>query len=471
VSFVERLSPDVDPLTVIAACVRPDAENATAPGGADCMYWARPSDRFAVAGIGAATTLVATGTDRFREIEREWADLIDGAIIDDDAGASAIGTGPLLMGGFAFDPDGPRSARWTGFPAARFSLPRFTITEAADTRWLTTTVVVAADGVPDIPLPDLQASRARIVGFGDGSARRRSSVPPKNESGIEYTDLCKPALWLAAVGSAVDAIRGGTFEKVVLARGVRAAASDPFDIGAAIRHLRVVHPDSFIFACCRGERVFMGASPERLVRLDGREVLASSLAGSARRGADAEEDASLAAQLLDSPKDADEHAVVVRVLRDTLAELCDDVSAAPMPSLLTLPHMHHLHTIVRARLRPGHSLLELIGRLHPTPAVGGTPRAAALAFIRAHEHLDRGWYAAPVGWLQRDRGEFAVALRSALVRGSEATLFAGCGIVRDSDPELEYAESVLKLRPMAVALAAAQGAQEPSEAVVDTGRA
>jgi isochorismate synthase EntC len=117
--------------------------------------------------------------------------------------------------------------------------------------------------------------------------------------------------------------------------------------------------------------------------------------------------------------------------------------------------VHHLHTPVRARLRDGHSLLDVVARLHPTPAVGGTPREAALGFIRNHEQLDRGWYAAPIGWIGRESGEFAVALRSAVIAGSEATLFAGCGIVADSDPELEFNESALKLRPMQSALAAA----------------
>jgi isochorismate synthase EntC len=138
-----------------------------------------------------------------------------------------------------------------------------------------------------------------------------------------------------------------------------------------------------------------------------------------------------------------------------LGLLCDDVTAADGPALLSLPNVHHLHTAVRARLRDPHTILQLVAQLHPTPAVGGAPRNAALRFIREHEQMDRGWYAAPIGWLQRNRGEFAVALRSALVTGAQASLFAGCGVVADSDPDQEYAESLLKLRPMESALAAA----------------
>jgi isochorismate synthase EntC len=147
-------------------------------------------------------------------------------------------------------------------------------------------------------------------------------------------------------------------------------------------------------------------------------------------------------------------------LLEALGTMCDEITADDEPSLLALPHVQHLHTAVRARLLAGHSLLDLAGAVHPTPAVGGTPRAAALAFIREHEQLDRGWYAAPIGWVGRDAGELAVALRSALVHGGVATLFAGCGIVAGSEPARELAESRVKLRPMQAALAATLAVRE-----------
>jgi isochorismate synthase len=466
-SVVERLA-SANPVGLIAACDDDDLRAALAPIGADDrMYWARPNEQFAIAGLGAATTLTARGPDRFAEIERAWNALVDTAITEDADDAPA-GIGPLLMGGAAFEPEGPHSARWDGFSGADFIVPRFLVTTTADGSWLTTTILVGSDGTPDVAPDTLGTIRDSLVQL---LRRSPESASASKRTALRYTDLSAPSEWRELVQSAVDAIGYGFFQKVVLARAVQAVSPVAFDVAAVLRHLRTVHPDSFIFACWRGERVFVGASPERLVRLDEREVLASSLAGSARRGVDAEEDALLASELLGSAKDAYEHSVVVRALRDTLGQLCDDVQAASTPSVLTLPHMHHLHTIVRARLRDGHSLLELVGRVHPTPAVGGTPRDAALAFIRSNERLDRGWYAAPVGWLGRDRGEFAVALRSALIRGDEATLYAGCGVVRDSDPDLEYAESVLKLQPMMKALAAAQGAGELASEATGDGRA
>ncbi len=144
---------------------------------------------------------------------------------------------------------------------------------------------------------------------------------------------------------------------------------------------------------------------------------------------------------------------MVRALRDGLAGLCDQLISPDEPELLSVSNVHHLYTPITARLRDGVCILDAVERVHPTPAVGGFPRETALAFIREHEGMDRGWYAAPVGWVGQDGGgEFAVALRSALVEGASAALFAGCGIMGDSDPEREYAESWLKFRPMLSAL-------------------
>jgi isochorismate synthase len=220
-----------------------------------------------------------------------------------------------------------------------------------------------------------------------------------------------------------------------------------------LARLEAAYPACHVFAISRGRRTFLGATPERLVRLERGVVCATALAGSVRRGATPAEDAALVATLQASAKNRHEHEVVVRGLTHDLAELCDDVRAAAEPVPMTMRNVHHLYTPVTARLRAGHDLLDLVARLHPTPAVGGLPRDAALEWLREHEGLDRGWYAAPVGWMGADGdGEFAVALRSALLDGESATLFAGCGVMSDSDPDDELAESELKLRPMLQAL-------------------
>ncbi len=160
-----------------------------------------------------------------------------------------------------------------------------------------------------------------------------------------------------------------------------------------------------------------------------------ALAGSAPRGATGEEDRHLGSELLYSAKNREEHEIVTTTIRDSLASLCSRIWITDTPELLRLKNIQHLQTAIVGELLPGRSMLEALHALHPTPAVGGSPTEQALAFIRAHENLDRGWYAGPIGWIDlRGNGEFAVALRSALLEKNQATLFAGCGIVRDSDP-------------------------------------
>lgn len=450
VSIVERV-PVVDPLGALETVVRAAGSDRTiAKHTADRMYWTRPADDFALAGLGAAVTFTPEGADRFATIDREWAALMDGALVEDPSGG-VPGAGPVLLGGFAFDPEGPRTELWRDFPAARLIVPRLQLVVTGDDCWLTTTLLVGMDGQPDVE-PTVLARLSK------GFLNSRASVPgstasiPASET-LTCTDVRDTFEWRATVRDAVAAIRACELEKVVLAREVRAAASRKIDVAATLRQLQFAHPTCYVFGCWHGDSVFVGATPERLVRVEGRDVQASSLAGSVRRGATPHDDAAHAEQLLASAKDRSEHEIVRRALCAGLALLCDDVTAADEPTLLSLSQVHHLHTAVHARLRAGHTLLQLVAQLHPTPAVGGAPRNAALRFIREHEEMDRGWYAAPVGWLQRDRGEFAVALRSALITGSEASLFAGCGVVADSDPYQEYAESLLKLRPMELALA------------------
>jgi isochorismate synthase len=465
VSVIERVAA-VDPLAALAAAARDARHDRNAAVAELCtprMYWTRPADRFALAGLGAAVTLAPEGADRFATIDREWSTLMSDAMIHDDS-AGVAGAGPALMGGFAFDPEGPRTDPWREFPAAHLFVPRLQLVLTQGDCWLTTTLVVGIDGQPDTEPDVLARLRASFLG-GDTSGSESRAAQFVDET-LAHTDVRDAREWRATVREAVAAVRSGRLEKVVLAREVLASARRDFDVENALRQLQAQHPTCYVFGCWHGDSVFVGATPERLVRADGRDIQASSLAGSVSRGASPEEDAYNAAQLLESAKDRAEHEIVRRALCTGLERLCDYVMADDCPALLTLPNVHHLHTAVHARLRAGHTLLQVVAQLHPTPAVGGDPRNAALRFIREHEKMDRGWYAAPIGWLQGDRGEFAVALRSALVTGSEARLFAGCGVVADSDPYQEYAESLLKLRPMEAALAASVVPEDSD--VIDT---
>ena len=228
-----------------------------------------------------------------------------------------------------------------------------------------------------------------------------------------------------------------------------------------LRRLARSAPESTVFAFVRDGTTFLGATPERLVHTSGRRFETVAIAGSVARGRDDAADDVLARDLLASEKEREEHQVVVDGLRADLAPIVERLEVAPAPTVLRLRHVQHLATPITGSTRDETGLLALAGRLHPTPAVGGAPRDTALAMIDEHEGFDRGWYAGPIGWLGADGdGELMVALRCALVVGRSATLFAGCGIVADSEPAREWDESRLKLRTMIEALG---GVEDPGE--------
>ncbi|MEO7104547.1 MAG: isochorismate synthase [Gemmatimonadaceae bacterium] len=464
VSIVERV-PSIDPLEAIVAAGESARSDPALANLIDARsYWTRPADGFALAGLGSAMTFAPTGGDRFAAIDRGFKDMLaDAVIVDQSSGVP--GTGPTLIGGFAFDPERPTSGTWRDFPQARLTVPLIQLVERGGACWLTTSLVVSAAGEIGLDLSLITRLRAAVLDAQPCSSESQPAIT--DTDAVAYQESRHADAWRATVRAAVMQIRTGDLEKVVLAREVRAETTHDFDIAETIRQLRYAHPTCYVFGFWAGDSAFVGATPERLVRVDGQEVQASSLAGSTRRGATPADDAAQAQELFASEKDRSEHEIVRRALCTGLARFCDDVTSADMPTLLSLPQVHHLHTAVRARLRSGHTILELVEELHPTPAVGGAPRKAALQFIRENEELDRGWYAAPIGWLQSDRGEFAVALRSAVITGADAWLYAGCGVVRDSDPDQEYAESMLKLRPVQTALAAAVAVAEVDSAIAE----
>ncbi len=258
--------------------------------------------------------------------------------------------------------------------------------------------------------------------------------------------VAPPEHYEAAVASAVERIRAGAFEKIVLAREVIVQAPTPHDAAAVFGVLRGGFQSCYVFCAGRGDSAFVAASPELLIRRDGHRAQTVALAGSTRRSADPAVDDHLGEQLLRSDKDREEQAIVVRRIARALRPHAVWVAAPEEPALIKVANIQHLATPIRAQLAQPLSAIELAGLLHPTPAVGGEPHAKAAPLIPALEGLDRGWYAGAVGWTDaNDDGEFCVALRCALLRGPEARLYAGVGVVRDSDPAAELNETEIKL--------------------------
>lgn len=404
------------------------------------MLFLRPEDRFGIGGIGTAWTYACEGRDRFALAEAAWRRVTERAV-GDDAG------GPVVMYGFAFE---DTDTAWDGYPAGLLVVPRVLVWRSGDKSRLILSAFIEAERTPTAAVGATVAC-ARLL-------RQRRDSPGTDEIAAPFRvvdEFPAAADWKQAVRETAHAVRSGRLQKAVLARGIRVRGGR-LDASAALRTLRAEYPGCTIFAAARGGRCFLGASPERLVRVRDGEAAIAALAGSAPRGETEAADRDLGAGLLRSGKDRVEHAVVVEALRRGLAGITTEVSGDDAPRLLTVRNTHHLYTPLRAVLRGRRSVFDLIGRLHPTPAVGGVPKDAALAWIRRHERWDRGWYAGPIGWADANgEGEAAVAIRSALIEADGARLFAGCGIVADSEPDQEFAESDWKLRPLLSALSGA----------------
>ncbi|RRJ30270.1 isochorismate synthase [Halocatena pleomorpha] len=391
-----------------------------------------------VIGSGAAVVLRADGPARFERI-RSQAD----ALVTDADTDTAWPARPRLFGGFAFHDDHDPTPPWTGFSGAQFVLPRIQITWKDDTAWLTT------NAIGDSPALETRIERAHRW-VESLSATGPTADPP----GIHHRErLTDRATWRTAVTRSIDRIRAGELRKVVLAQALRATVDGKLSTADTLCRLRESYPDCFGFLVDATEgRHFLGATPERLVSLRGQSIHTGALAGTIGRGNTPEEDERLARELQESEKNAHEHDLVVNAIREQLAPFTRQITTDDR-RVRRFATVQHLETPMSAKLAREEHVLSLVEALHPTPAVGGLPPDRALTTIRTTEPFDRGWYAAPVGWFDTEgNGSFAVALRSAVATQDVATLFAGVGIVSDSDPDDEWDEVQLKYRPVLDAL-------------------
>jgi len=368
---------------------------------------------------GVAARCVTSGADRFADAVDWWRSVTSAAVVRDEVGVP--GSGLVSVGSFGFADDPGDSV---------LVVPRVVVGTRGDRAWVT---VIGDEGLA--PLPELEVQPAvpapRNITFADGAM-----------SG---------AAWESVVAQAVARIEAGELEKVVLARDLIATSDDDIDVRWPLRQL-AEH-----YAMCWTFHVdgLFGATPEMLVRRERGLVTSRVLAGTIRRTGDDEHDLALAGQLARSSKDLEEHEYAVRSVADSLAPYCSSMNVPEVPFVLHLPNVMHLATDVAGVVHDsdGANVLELAAGLHPSAAVGGTPTKVAVEMIAEIEGMDRGRYAGPVGWMDADGdGEFAIALRSAEVDGHQVRLFAGCGIVADSDPEAELAEAQAKFLPVRDAL-------------------
>lgn len=359
----------------------------------------------------AARVEVPPGPGRFAWA-RQWLHTVFGDAHIDDA-VRTPGSGPVAFGSFTFDEDASGSV---------LVVPRAVLARRGGHAWLTT--------IGEVPLETFGPIREPgRISYGDGS-------------------LTAPE-WEHVVARAARRIREGELEKVVLARDLVATAEHPIDVRLLLTRLARRYPECYTFSVAG----LVGATPELLIRRTGQEIESLVLAGTTARGTGPADDIARGAALFASQKDRHEHECAIASVRQTLAPLCASLNTPDEPELLVLPNVQHLASHVSGRLADGASVLDVVAAMHPTAAVGGTPTDTAIKVIRELEGMNRAGYAGPVGWIDaHGDGEWGIALRSGLIEGRRARLFAGGGIMGDSDPAAELAEAQAKFRVMQYAL-------------------
>lgn len=421
-------------------------------------------------GLGVAERLDADGVDRFERVRQQAAALGARIEIASHPEVSDV-RGPRFFGGAAFSPGGASSKAWSDYGDCSFVLPRWTLESCRSTSresvlWLAIDCEPLSAGAGSL-LQELlrlldwleqpageNASNGELESFGEATGAALAEEPSEH--------------WIRQVEDIRSAIRSGEMAKVVAARRVDLGVGERVDPAPLFSALEQIQAGCTGFLFRRGHSVFLGATPERLVRLDGRRVSTHALAGSiepsGQSGRSAEE-------LLASRKDQLEHRLVVEHLVERLRPLCEAFHWSDTPVVRRLRDVLHLETPMEGHLSQDLEVLELVAAIHPTPAVGGLPVAEAVRWIVEREEHPRGWYSGPVGWFDLEgNGDFVVALRSVLVDGEQERAYAyvGAGIVAESDPVAEFEETEVKLRALRSAISATAPSRRTAERAAAT---
>lgn len=403
----------------------------------DRTFWTSTIEDFYLVGVGNAYQMIATES-RYKVTEEKWNSILAEAIVHNPY--QVAGTGIVALGGMDFDPKKERTSLWHKYQASDFTVPELLLTKRNGDFYFTSNIQVKKNDDAKQLADSLKRAEAEL--FSDRPIALNDLV-------VQEKEVIEPEQWKASVRTATADIRKSNLEKIVLAREVRVKFNKEANIASVLNDLIQTQPHSYIFAFEKGMDCFVGATPERLVKLENDQLLSTCLAGTAPRGKTIQDDLKISQDLLQDEKNRQEHDFVVQMIKAGIKNYCTNLEIPEEPVIYPLKNLQHLYTPVTGTLKKDYSIFDIVKQLHPTPALGGTPKEAALTYIRDHELLDRGWYGAPIGWLDSNQnGEFAVAIRSGLIQQDQASLFAGCGVVKDSDPEAEYEETNIKLLPM-----------------------
>jgi len=435
------------------------------PVAENLYYWCHPNDGLYIAGFGMEAEISADGDQRFQQVEEQMeAFHFIGTPEDENYHLP-----PVWFGGYAFTPK-HRGFPWLQWPDAYLVMPRWQFAGGKTSAVAFQALCPANHSVDEFVAAAVEELNQWLewTGTGNQPATRDYSWPQdghdtgkqwgQSAGSVEDTQEMRGCIaanfnqWRQAVDETARDIRNGRYRKAVLARCQVSPLPRAYSLERSLRYLVSTYPESMTFLFRRHGEVFLGASPEHLVDVADGRVHIDCLAGSIRRGTTPREDEALGQELLLSAKDLHEHQVVVESVMAAVADKISDVTVAGQPQLRKLANVQHLYTPIEGQLDHG-TVLSLVRTLHPTPAVAGQPRDAALAVIAQREAMARGWYAGALGMVTKNGdGHFLVALRSALLAGHHAYLYAGAGIMGESEAESEWQETQWKLLPMQSAL-------------------
>ncbi|SOC36661.1 isochorismate synthase [Ureibacillus acetophenoni] len=406
------------------------------------FFWQNREKTFTLVGLGHAHVIENNGNEnRFDEVEKAWMELTKNIVKEEKEPQ------PILFGGFTFDPQNDESGEWDGFPQSYFTVATYQLVIQNDKAYVSIHLVTDQLDSRD-QFEQLRMERDRLIHAAQVKELKTYNKPVM----VNYDERNKEQ-YLQSVEMVSNLIQDKKAEKVVIARSLLMDFEDEITSPQVLSHVINEQPESYLFGLERNDLLFFGASPERLVKVVNGHAYSSCVAGSVKRGKTAEADQMLGEELLNDPKNLGEHQHVVNMIVDTFAKNCIQYKVPKKPRLLKIRDIQHLFTPVEGTLLPKATILQLVKDLHPTPALGGVPRKEALTIIRNAESMNRGLYAAPLGWVDAEgNGEFAVAIRSASLKDNKAILYAGGGIVAESEAQSEYEETLVKFRPMLRAL-------------------
>lgn len=402
------------------------------------FFWSQKNQNISFVGIDSLIRISESGTERTIETEKKIKELSNRFI--NNWYNFNLDSVPMFLGGLKFSPN-EENKLWNDYKDSDWFVPKILFYKKDDRYFLVFNLEKSnfkrqfeesLNFIENILLRDEHFEKSRFI--------IKSSYTGSEEEKI---------FWIDKVKTALKKIEEGEFQKIVLSRSIHLAFSETGSITDLIKSLSVTYPRCYVFAFRQNNSIFFGASPERLAKISNGIIEADALAGSIKRGENESEDKMLEKELLSSKKNLNEQKAVVHFIANSFSEFATDIEYNPNPIIRKLPNIQHLWTPIRAKLAINRSVFSVLKSIHPTPAICGVPWSNALASIRTMEQHSRGLYAGIIGWFNfNNEGEFAVSIRSALLKENELYAFAGCGIVDGSDPIAEYEEINLKLRPI-----------------------